>query len=91
MHAVLVNNQSLYFLRNFTFIISGYVDTDMSNHQGHLTIEQGMKILILFCCCYLFFSIGAETPVYLALLPENVNEPKGKFVKQKKIVNWAES
>jgi len=32
---------------------------------------------------------GAETPVYLALLPENITEPKGKFLAEKKIIDWA--
>ncbi|KAK3769876.1 hypothetical protein RRG08_036921 [Elysia crispata] len=31
---------------------------------------------------------GAETPVYLALLPSNVKEPKGRFVKKKEISDW---
>jgi carbonyl reductase 1 len=31
---------------------------------------------------------GAETPVYLALLPANVTEPNGKFVFQKKVTEW---
>lgn len=32
---------------------------------------------------------GAEAPVYLALLPENVNKPKGDYVWYNKvIVDW---
>lgn len=31
---------------------------------------------------------GAETPVYLAFLPENVKRPKGAFLQFKKEVNW---
>ncbi|KAH9513988.1 NADH-cytochrome b5 reductase [Bulinus truncatus] len=49
----------------------GYVNTDMSNHQGHLTIDQ-----------------GAESPVYCALLPPNTNQPRGKFISVKKVVEW---
>jgi hypothetical protein len=52
----------------------GYVDTDMSNHKGSLTIEQ-----------------GADTPVYLALLPADTTEPKGQFVYQRKVIHWAEA
>lgn len=50
----------------------GYVDTDMSSHKGHLTIDQ-----------------GAETPVYLALLPENTNI-KGEFLAEQKIMDWTD-
>uniref|UniRef100_A0A0B7ATQ6 carbonyl reductase (NADPH) n=1 Tax=Arion vulgaris TaxID=1028688 RepID=A0A0B7ATQ6_9EUPU len=50
----------------------GYVDTDMSSHKGHLTIDQ-----------------GAETPVYLALLPAGVTSPRGNFVEKKQISKWA--
>ncbi|KAH9513987.1 NADH-cytochrome b5 reductase [Bulinus truncatus] len=45
----------------------GYVDTDMTNHKGHLTIDE-----------------GAETPVYCALLPPNIKQPRGKFISVKK-------
>ncbi|XP_074156776.1 carbonyl reductase [NADPH] 1 [Sminthopsis crassicaudata] len=31
---------------------------------------------------------GAETPVYLALLPPNVTEPHGQFVMEKKVEKW---
>ncbi|XP_013077724.2 carbonyl reductase [NADPH] 3-like [Biomphalaria glabrata] len=49
----------------------GYVNTDMSSHQGHLTIDQ-----------------GAETPVYCALLPPNIDHPRGKFIREKKVAEW---
>jgi carbonyl reductase 1 len=49
----------------------GYVNTDMTSHNGHLEPQQ-----------------GAETPVYLALLPENATRPKGAFVYLKKETNW---
>uniref|UniRef100_A0A914VNU0 carbonyl reductase (NADPH) n=1 Tax=Plectus sambesii TaxID=2011161 RepID=A0A914VNU0_9BILA len=52
----------------------GYVNTDMTNHKGSLTIEE-----------------GADTPVYLALLPPGTTDPKGKFVYQRKVISWAES
>ncbi|XP_002734817.1 carbonyl reductase [NADPH] 1-like [Saccoglossus kowalevskii] len=31
---------------------------------------------------------GAETPVYLALLPQNVGQPQGEMLSDKKIVKW---
>uniref|UniRef100_A0A8D1GSK9 Carbonyl reductase [NADPH] 1 n=1 Tax=Sus scrofa TaxID=9823 RepID=A0A8D1GSK9_PIG len=31
---------------------------------------------------------GAETPVYLALLPSDAEEPHGQFVCEKKVVEW---
>ncbi|XP_077978878.1 carbonyl reductase [NADPH] 3-like [Glandiceps talaboti] len=31
---------------------------------------------------------GAETPVYLALLPPNVKQPQGDFIRDKTIINW---
>ncbi|KAJ8298460.1 hypothetical protein KUTeg_024991, partial [Tegillarca granosa] len=37
----------------------GYVDTDMTSHKGHKTIDQ-----------------GADTPLYLAMLPPNTKSPK---------------
>uniref|UniRef100_A0A914VLT2 carbonyl reductase (NADPH) n=1 Tax=Plectus sambesii TaxID=2011161 RepID=A0A914VLT2_9BILA len=49
----------------------GYVNTDMTNHKGSLTIEE-----------------GADTPVYLALLPPDTTEPKGEFVYERKVIPW---
>lgn len=49
----------------------GYVGTDMSNHKGPLTIDE-----------------GAITPVYLALLPQGVAEPQGKYYQEKKLVDF---
>ncbi|KAH9513990.1 NADH-cytochrome b5 reductase [Bulinus truncatus] len=49
----------------------GYVNTDMTSHQGHLTIDQ-----------------GAETPVYCALLPPGIDQPRGKFIREKKVSEW---
>jgi len=49
----------------------GYVDTDMTSHKGHKTINQ-----------------GADTPLYLAMLPPNTNSPKGDFLSERKIKNW---
>ncbi|XP_053207274.1 carbonyl reductase [NADPH] 3-like [Panonychus citri] len=50
----------------------GYVDTDMTSHNGTLTIEQ-----------------GCQAPAYCALLPANVNEPKGAMIWfDSSIVDW---
>lgn len=46
----------------------GFVATEMTQHKGHLTVEE-----------------GAETPVYVALLPANLQEPRGKFIRNKMI------
>ncbi|XP_061197908.1 carbonyl reductase [NADPH] 1-like [Saccostrea echinata] len=51
----------------------GYVDTDMTSHKGHKTIDQ-----------------GADTPLYLALLPPGTKSPSGNFVSERNIKNWSE-
>ncbi|XP_065936076.1 carbonyl reductase [NADPH] 1-like isoform X2 [Magallana gigas] len=51
----------------------GYVDTDMSSHKGHKTIDQ-----------------GADTPIYLALLPPGTKSPAGNFLSERKIKKWNE-
>ncbi|XP_061163531.1 carbonyl reductase [NADPH] 1-like isoform X2 [Saccostrea echinata] len=51
----------------------GYVDTDMTSHKGHKTIDQ-----------------GADTPLYLALLPPGTKSPAGNFVSEREIKNWSE-
>ena len=38
-----------------------------------------------FLFVYLFLIPGAETPVYVALLPPNINEPRGRFLRNKEI------
>ncbi|KAK3099315.1 hypothetical protein FSP39_002537 [Pinctada imbricata] len=51
----------------------GYVDTDMTSHKGPKTIDQ-----------------GADTPLFLALLPpSNPKNPKGCFLSDRKVKNWA--
>ncbi|XP_062584744.1 carbonyl reductase [NADPH] 1-like [Saccostrea cucullata] len=50
----------------------GYVDTDMTSHKGHKTIDQ-----------------GADTPLYLALLPPGTKSPAGNFVSEREIKNWS--
>ncbi|XP_060607126.1 carbonyl reductase [NADPH] 1-like [Ruditapes philippinarum] len=31
---------------------------------------------------------GADTPIYLSLLPENASSPKGKFLRDRKVLSW---
>ena len=49
----------------------GYVDTDMSQHKGVKTPDQ-----------------GSETPILLALIPENADGPRGEFYSEKKQADW---
>jgi len=49
----------------------GFVDTDMTSHKGHLTIDQ-----------------GADTPVYLALLPPGEKSVRGKYVSKREVQPW---
>lgn len=58
--------------------------------------------IIVNCCCPGLVSTnmsnyrgipvdeGAITPVYLSLLPENVNEPKGELWAEKERVEWSD-
>jgi len=44
---------------------------------------------LMFSCshCFVCYSIsGADTPLYLALLPADVSSPRGAFVSERKIV-----
>ena len=45
---------------------------------------KGSKITIFV----LFVSSGAETPVYVAMLPINAGKPQGEFLKDKVILEW---
>jgi len=49
----------------------GYVDTDMTNHKGMLTVDE-----------------GADTPVYLALLPPDEKIVRGKFISKREVQPW---
>ncbi len=72
----------------------GYVNTQMSEYRGVLTIEKGNtisinKLLSALLICGMLLCIGAVAPSWLALLPPNVQEPKGLFVWcDKTIVDW---
>jgi len=72
-------------------------------HRQMLTQRSHDDIIINACCPgyvatdmsshkgSLTIDEGAETPVYLALLPANVAEPNGKFVYLKKPIEWINS
>ena len=48
-------------------------------------LEKEVKLqFFLFC----FVSSGAETPVYVAMLPINAGKPQGEFLKDKVILEW---
>jgi len=80
------------------------VDTDLANHEGPLTAAQGtiyqsVALLVIFYFWkYLTDSkltntfklnIGAAAPSWLALLPPNVEGPKGEYIwHDKQIVDW---
>ncbi|CAL1541211.1 unnamed protein product [Lymnaea stagnalis] len=49
----------------------GYVSTDMTQHKGTLTIEEGIV-----------------TPLYCALLPPNIQSPRGQMIRDKEPVDW---
>ena len=52
-------------------VCPGYVATDMNQHKGNLSIDQ-----------------GSETPIFLALIPENSAGPRGDFYYQMKPSDW---
>ncbi|VDP48803.1 unnamed protein product [Soboliphyme baturini] len=68
--------------------------------QQRLLDKQGNSILVNGCCPgYVDTDMtshkgpltpaqGAETPVYLAMLPSHATQPKGQFVFQKKVIDW---
>lgn len=72
----------------------GYVNTQMSEYRGVLTIEKGNtistnKLLSALLISGMLLYLGAVAPSWLALLPPNVQEPKGLFVWcDKTIVDW---
>ncbi|CAN8006029.1 unnamed protein product [Ixodes pacificus] len=61
----------------------GYVTTDMSSHRGLLTPDQGKT--------YSSYHYAPDAPTYLALLPPNIESPKGEFVwNDRKVTPWDE-
>ncbi|XP_074644061.1 uncharacterized protein LOC141900899 [Tubulanus polymorphus] len=56
----------------------GYCDTDMTSHKGPKSAMDGKLSLSKT-------HIGADTPVYLALLPPGTSSPKGQHVEDRKI------
>ena len=45
-------------------------------------------IILLIMYLFSLFYLGADTPVYLAMLPAGTNSPKGNFVSDRTIQNW---
>jgi len=50
-------------------VVALYLGKDENGREGHGRLEE---------CCYIV--LGAETPLYLALLPENSTSPHGSFL-----------
>ncbi|CAG0894684.1 unnamed protein product [Darwinula stevensoni] len=67
----------------------GYVDTDMTSHKGPLTVQQGLIPFIILLGETISRIRGAVSSVYAALLPPNIEEPKGAYIwHDKQIVDW---
>lgn len=87
---------------NSTYCVSKAAEIAMTMIQHReMTAKRPNDDIIINACCPGYVSTdmtshkgtltieeGAETPVYLALLPPNVGEPNGKFVFQKKPMEW---
>ena len=73
----------------------GFVDTDMTNHVGGVPIEQGFNktkidfLQTIFDTVFIIWFLGAIAPSWLALLPANIDGPKGGYVwSDKQVVDW---
>ena len=51
-------------------------------HLSHISAQDSFIITILF------FLSGADTLIYLALLPPNTTNPKGEFVAERKVIGF---
>lgn len=68
--------------------------------QRHFDVKPHQDIIVNACCPgYIKTDMnsnrgtgtpeqGADTPVYLAILPPNVKSPRGEFVAERKIIKW---
>ncbi|KAK2155286.1 hypothetical protein NP493_2088g00003 [Ridgeia piscesae] len=69
--------------------------------QMELDADETRSDLVVNCCypgyvvtdmtCHkgeIMIDEGAETPLYLALLPPNSTQPRGEYVSEKKVVKW---
>ena len=52
-----------------------------------MTGESGDRDNLMACCCA---PIGADTVVYLALLPPGTVEPNGEFLRDRQLKNWGQ-
>ena len=69
----------------------GYVSTNMTQYQGHLKPEEGIlnKPTLFPELRTVVFCIGAAAPSWLALLPPNVDAPKGAYIwHDKRVIDW---
>lgn len=75
--------------------------TALSKIQARALTEDSREDILLNACCPGWVRTdmagpkapktideGAETPVYLALLPPNAGKPHGEFVRDKKVQEW---
>ena len=46
------------------------------------------RISIIYIQCHVYLFAGAETPLYLALLPPGTTEPNGEYLYDKAIAKW---
>ena len=86
---------------NTAYGVSKIGVTVMSRIHARLLKEQGKKDILLNACCPGWVRTdmagpkapktpdeGAETPVYLALLPVGSSEPHGQYVSEMKVQTW---
>nr|CAB3228067.1 carbonyl reductase [NADPH] 1-like [Phallusia mammillata] len=86
---------------NTAYGVSKLGVTVMTRIHAKLMREQGKNDVLVNACCPGWVRTdmagpkatkspeeGAETPVYLALLPEGATEPHGQFVSDKKVQEW---
>ena len=65
---------------------TGPCQSAVATISGVCTTLLGKEVKLQFFV--LFVSSGAETPVYVAMLPINAGKPQGEFLKDKVILEW---
>ena len=69
----------------------GWVRTDMGGDSATRSVEEGWSVLLCSLLgphTHTLLHTGADTPVYLALLPPGVTEPNGQLVYSRKVVSF---